>query len=140
MGARQQSPVVAAARSARHALRPIFVHGRSRTTGAEARIPQRPRGCAGRGSSLTGSIRELTMWCGQSWPQPPFPGGQSTAPIGAIIGDRMVGELQAVVQQLGGKPIFGTTLRSAAAVRSAIREGFPHATVQEVMHAADLSL
>jgi putative toxin-antitoxin system antitoxin component (TIGR02293 family) len=52
----------------------------------------------------------------------------------------MVGELQAVVQQLGGKPIFGKSLHSEAALRSAIREGFPHATVQEVMHAADLSL
>ncbi len=52
----------------------------------------------------------------------------------------MVSEIQAVVAQLGGKPVLGKYVRNDADLRSAIREGFPHAAVQNVMHAANLTL
>ncbi len=54
--------------------------------------------------------------------------------------DRVVNELQAVVDELGGKPALGRSLQTAADVQAAIREGFPQSVVEEVMHAADLTL
>jgi hypothetical protein len=44
-------------------------------------------------------------------------------------------ELHAVVQELGGEQTFGRTLTSEKDLREAIREGFPPAVVQELMHA-----
>jgi putative toxin-antitoxin system antitoxin component (TIGR02293 family) len=52
----------------------------------------------------------------------------------------MVNEIHAVVEELGGRPIFGRSLRTENDLRAAIREGFPQAVVEETMHSADLSL
>ncbi len=52
----------------------------------------------------------------------------------------MVNELHAVVEELGGEPVLGRSLRTATDLQAAIREGFPQTVVEEVMHAADLTL
>ena len=54
--------------------------------------------------------------------------------------DIMVGELNAVVQGLGGKAGIGRIVRTDSDLRAAIREGLPHAAVEELMQAANLSL
>jgi putative toxin-antitoxin system antitoxin component (TIGR02293 family) len=54
--------------------------------------------------------------------------------------DRMVNELQAVVDELGGRPILGRALRTETDLQAAIRVGFPQTVVEEVMHAADITL
>jgi putative toxin-antitoxin system antitoxin component (TIGR02293 family) len=53
---------------------------------------------------------------------------------------RMVNELQAVIEELGGEPVFGRSFRTASDIQAAIREGFPQTVVVEVMHAAGLTL
>ena len=52
----------------------------------------------------------------------------------------MVGELQAVVHELGGASALGRRLRNEGELRRAIREGFPQPVIGRVMHSADLSL
>jgi putative toxin-antitoxin system antitoxin component (TIGR02293 family) len=52
----------------------------------------------------------------------------------------MVNELHAVIQELGGKPALGRSFRTATDLQTAIREGFPQSVVEEVMHAAGLTL
>ena len=64
----------------------------------------------------------------------------SDAPFGAIISDRMVNELRAVVQKLGGRQTLGRTLSSDSDLRDAIREGFPPAVVEQLMRASGLTL
>lgn len=52
----------------------------------------------------------------------------------------MVNELHAVMEELGGDPALGRTLRTEADLLAAIREGFPQTVIEEVMHAAGLTL
>lgn len=52
----------------------------------------------------------------------------------------MVSELRAVIAELGGEPVLGRSLRTETDLRGAIREGFPQTVVEEVMHAAGLTL
>jgi putative toxin-antitoxin system antitoxin component (TIGR02293 family) len=52
----------------------------------------------------------------------------------------MVNELHAVVEELGGEPVFGRVLRTQTDLQAAIREGFPQTVVEEVMHAAGITL
>jgi putative toxin-antitoxin system antitoxin component (TIGR02293 family) len=52
----------------------------------------------------------------------------------------MVNELQAVVDELGGRPILGRYLRTETDLQAAIREGFPQTVVAEVMDSAGLTL
>ena len=52
----------------------------------------------------------------------------------------MVNELQAVVDELGGKSALGRSFKKATDLQTAIREGFPQSVVEEVMHAAGLTL
>jgi putative toxin-antitoxin system antitoxin component (TIGR02293 family) len=54
--------------------------------------------------------------------------------------DRMVGELNAVVAELGGKTALGRVLTSERDLESAIREGFPPGVVEKVMDSAGLTL
>ena len=61
-------------------------------------------------------------------------------PYGAIIDDRMVDELQAIVAQLGGERILGRSLLNDNDLRSAIRKGFPQEVVGSVMNSAGLTL
>src|SRR5436309_1364783 len=61
-------------------------------------------------------------------------------PIGAILDDRMVSQLQTVVEELGGEPVLGRDLRTETDLQAAIREGFPQSVVQEVMHSAGITL
>jgi len=61
-------------------------------------------------------------------------------PIGAILGDRMVNELQAVVEELGGKPVLGRALLTEADLQEAMREGFPQRVVAEIMQSAGITL
>ncbi len=62
------------------------------------------------------------------------------ATFGAIISVRMVNELYAVMEELGGEPILGRSLRTQVDLQEAIRDGFPKTVVEEVMHGARLSL
>src|SRR5713101_7023773 len=62
------------------------------------------------------------------------------ATFGATIDDRVVNELHAVVEELGGETALGRSLRTEMDLQAAIREGFPQAVVEEVMHAANLTL
>jgi putative toxin-antitoxin system antitoxin component (TIGR02293 family) len=52
----------------------------------------------------------------------------------------MANELQSVFRQLGGKRILGRTLATERDLREAIREGFPHAVLGELMQASGLTL
>jgi putative toxin-antitoxin system antitoxin component (TIGR02293 family) len=52
----------------------------------------------------------------------------------------MINELQAVVEGLGGRQALGRALFSEDDMREAIRKGFPHAVVGELMRAAGLTL
>ena len=52
----------------------------------------------------------------------------------------MVNELHAVIEELGGEPVLGRSLRSESDLQAAIRDGFPQTVVEEVMHAAGLTL
>jgi putative toxin-antitoxin system antitoxin component (TIGR02293 family) len=52
----------------------------------------------------------------------------------------MTNELQAVVRELGGQHALGRTLSSDRDLRDAIRQGFPHKVVAEVMQASGLNL
>ncbi len=52
----------------------------------------------------------------------------------------MVNELQAVIEELGGKPALGRSFQTAADLQTAIRQGFPQSVVEQVMHAAGLTL
>ncbi|MGE5204503.1 MAG: antitoxin Xre/MbcA/ParS toxin-binding domain-containing protein [Chlamydiota bacterium] len=52
----------------------------------------------------------------------------------------MARQLQAVVEELGGKQTLGRTLDTEQDLREAIRQGFPHAVVRELMRASGLSL
>ena len=61
------------------------------------------------------------------------------ATFGAIVGDRMVNELHAVIGELGGEPVLGRALRTTRDLQAAIREGFPQ-TVVELMRSAELTL
>ena len=54
--------------------------------------------------------------------------------------DRMVNELRAVCEELGGEPVLGRALRTETDLRLAVREGLPRTVVEEVMQAADLTL
>jgi len=58
----------------------------------------------------------------------------------AIIGDRMVNELRAVVRELGGERALGRILSTDRDLRDAIREGFPSGVVKELMRASGLTL
>lgn len=57
-----------------------------------------------------------------------------------MIGDIMVNQLRAVIQELGGKKTLRRTLSSDRDLREAIREGFPPAVVEELMRASGLTL
>jgi len=52
----------------------------------------------------------------------------------------MVNELQAVVEELGGKQALGRAPSNDREMREAIREGFPPAVVEELMRASGLTL
>ena len=53
---------------------------------------------------------------------------------------QMADEIRAVVRELGGERALGRALRSDADLREAIREGFPHAVLAELMRASGLTL
>ena len=52
----------------------------------------------------------------------------------------MVNDLRAVVKELGGRSVLGRNLASQRDLSEAIREGFPPAVVEELMHASGLTL
>jgi putative toxin-antitoxin system antitoxin component (TIGR02293 family) len=54
--------------------------------------------------------------------------------------DRIVHEFYTVVEERGGGAVFGHALRSQTDLQAAIREGFPQTVVEEVMHAAWITL
>ena len=56
------------------------------------------------------------------------------------MSDKMVSELRAVIDELGGEAVLGRRLKGEADLRCAIREGFPQEVIQELMEAADLSI
>lgn len=56
------------------------------------------------------------------------------------MGDIMVNELRAVVEELGGARALGRDLASEHDLREAIREGFPQVVVEKLMRAAGLTL
>ena len=64
----------------------------------------------------------------------------SQTPVVAIMGDRMVNELRAVVKELGGQRALGRALSSESDLRDAIREGFPPKVVEQLMRASGLTL
>jgi len=52
----------------------------------------------------------------------------------------MANELRSVVQELGGERALGRVMTSERDLREAIREGFPHAVLAELMQASGLTL
>lgn len=52
----------------------------------------------------------------------------------------MASELQSVVRELGGERTLGRTMMNDWDLQEAIREGFPHAVLEELMQAAGLTL
>lgn len=57
-----------------------------------------------------------------------------------MIGDKMVNELQAVVEHLGGERTLGRSLSNDRELREAIREGFRPAVVEQLMRTSGLTL
>lgn len=53
---------------------------------------------------------------------------------------RMVNEVHAVVEELGGEPVLGRSLRSVEDLQRAIRDGFPQTVVAGVMEASGVTL
>lgn len=56
------------------------------------------------------------------------------------MSDRMVNELSAITEELGGEAVLGRDLRTQADLLALIREGFPQAVVEEVMRTSGLTL
>jgi putative toxin-antitoxin system antitoxin component (TIGR02293 family) len=52
----------------------------------------------------------------------------------------MTNEWQAVVRELGGQNVLGRSLSSDRDLRDAIRQGFPHRVVEELMQSSGLTL
>src|ERR1700686_3305226 len=52
----------------------------------------------------------------------------------------MANELRSVVRELGGERALGRAMMNDRDLREAIREGFPHAVLEELMQAAGLTL
>jgi putative toxin-antitoxin system antitoxin component (TIGR02293 family) len=52
----------------------------------------------------------------------------------------MASEFRAVLRELGGERALGRALASDRDMREAIREGFPHAVLEELMRASGLTL
>ncbi len=52
----------------------------------------------------------------------------------------MAAQLQAVIEELGGKQVLGRSMATEEDLRKAIREGFPPAVVEELMRASGLTL
>src|SRR4029077_12685535 len=52
----------------------------------------------------------------------------------------MANELRSVIRELGGERVLGRTMTSDRDLREAIREGFPHAVLEELMQASGLTL
>src|SRR6202166_2086788 len=52
----------------------------------------------------------------------------------------MANDLRAVVRELGGARTLGRPLGNDSDLKEAIREGFPHAVLQEVMRTSGLTL
>jgi putative toxin-antitoxin system antitoxin component (TIGR02293 family) len=52
----------------------------------------------------------------------------------------MASELRAVLRELGGERALGRALATDSDLREAIREGFPHAVLEELMQASGLTL
>ena len=51
----------------------------------------------------------------------------------------MAKELRAVIEELGGEPVLGRSVRMGTDLQAAIREGFP-SVIEEVMHTTGLTL
>ena len=49
-------------------------------------------------------------------------------------------DIQAIVDELGGAPVFGRTPRTPADLQAAIRKGFPMAVLDELMQGGELTL
>ena len=62
------------------------------------------------------------------------------APFVATIDDRMVNELRAIVQGLGGSQTLGRKLSSQDDLREVVRKGFPPAVVEKLMRSSGLTL
>jgi putative toxin-antitoxin system antitoxin component (TIGR02293 family) len=52
----------------------------------------------------------------------------------------MANELRSVIQELGGTRILGRAMTNDRDLREAIRAGFPHGVLEELMRRADLTL
>jgi putative toxin-antitoxin system antitoxin component (TIGR02293 family) len=52
----------------------------------------------------------------------------------------MANELRSVIRELGGERVLGRAMTSDRDLREAIREGFPHAVLEELMQASGLTL
>jgi putative toxin-antitoxin system antitoxin component (TIGR02293 family) len=52
----------------------------------------------------------------------------------------MANELRSVIRELGGERALGRAMTSDRDLREAIRDGFPHAVLEEVMRASGLTL
>jgi putative toxin-antitoxin system antitoxin component (TIGR02293 family) len=52
----------------------------------------------------------------------------------------MANELRSVIRELGGERALGRAMTSDRDLREAIRDGFPHAVVEELMRASGLTL
>jgi putative toxin-antitoxin system antitoxin component (TIGR02293 family) len=52
----------------------------------------------------------------------------------------MVGELSAVVEELGGEAGIGRAVRTDEDLQAAIRDGLPHSAVEGLLQSSDLSL
>jgi putative toxin-antitoxin system antitoxin component (TIGR02293 family) len=52
----------------------------------------------------------------------------------------MANELRSVIRELGGERALGRALTSDRDLREAIRDGFPHAVLEELMRASGLTL
>ncbi len=64
----------------------------------------------------------------------------SSSPDVAMVSDRVVNELSAVVSELGGHLALKRDVHSDDDMSAAIREGFPHSTVEGLLKSSGFSL
>lgn len=83
---------------------------------------------------------KLPVFCGEMLVWRTQCGFWRTATNGGTIGDRMVKELAAIVDELGGERVVGHRVRTGEEMSRAIREGFPHSVVDCFVRNSGLSL
>jgi putative toxin-antitoxin system antitoxin component (TIGR02293 family) len=89
-----------------------------------------------RGLYLPGALQRIFLECAQALINRAFDLGDNCR----YHRRQMVNELNAVVKELGGRGLLGKKVATQRDLSNAIRKGFPHEVVEELMRASGLTL